>query len=108
MTPEATLEELDAARAAGAHIVDVREGDEYAEGHVPGATLMPLGIVPVKAHELPQDTVVHVVCAGGGRSAQAVDILRKAGVDARSVAGGTNAWIASGRPVETGSPRTSA
>lgn len=105
MTTEATLDELDAARAAGAQIVDVRESDEYAEGHVPGARLMPLGLVPVLAHELPRDTAVHVVCASGARSAQAADILRRAGVDARSVAGGTNAWIRSGRPVETGAPR---
>ncbi|TAL20613.1 MAG: rhodanese-like domain-containing protein, partial [Frankiales bacterium] len=39
------------------------------------------------------------------RSAQAAEILRRAGVDARSVAGGTSAWIRSGRPVETGAPR---
>ena len=106
MTTEATLDELDAARAAGAQIVDVRESDEYAEGHVPGARLMPLGLVPVLAHELSsKDTPVHVVCASGARSAQAAEILRRAGVSARSVAGGTSAWIRSGRPVETGAPR---
>ena len=105
MTTEATLDELDAARTAGAQVVDVRESDEYAQGHVPGARLMPLGVVPVLAHELPTGTPVHVICAGGARSAQAVEILRRAGVDARSVAGGTNAWMRSGRLVETGDPR---
>lgn len=106
MTTEATLDQLEAARAAGAQIVDVRESDEYGEGHVPGARLMPLGLVPVLAHELPKDAAVLVVCASGARSAQAVEILRREGVDARSVAGGTNAWIRSGRPVETGAPRS--
>jgi rhodanese-related sulfurtransferase len=106
MTTEATLEELEAARAAGAEILDVREGDEYAEGHVPSARLMPLGIVPVRAHELPTGTPVYVICASGARSAQAAQILQRAGVDARTVAGGTSAWIRSGRPVETGAPRS--
>ena len=43
-----------------------------------------------------------VVCAVGGRSGQAVGFLRSLGVDAVNVAGGTNAWHQSGRPVETG------
>jgi rhodanese-related sulfurtransferase len=106
MTTEATLEELESARAAGAEVLDVREGDEYAEGHVPSARLMPLGIVPVRAHELPTGTPVYVICASGARSAQAAQILQRAGVDARTVAGGTSAWIHSGRPVETGAPRS--
>jgi rhodanese-related sulfurtransferase len=106
MTTEATLEELESARAAGAEVLDVRESDEYAEGHVPSARLMPLGIVPVRAHELPAGTPVYVICASGARSAQAAQILQQAGVDARTVADGTNAWIRSGRPVETGAPRS--
>ena len=105
MLKEATLDELDAALRSGSPVVDVRESDEYAEGHVPGARLMPLGVVPVLAHEFPKDSAVHVVCASGARSTQAAEILRRTGVDARSVAGGTNAWIRSGRPVETGAPR---
>lgn len=99
---EVTLEQLEQARTSGAPLVDVRESDEYAEGHVPGAQLMPLGIVPVRAHELPRGEPVYVICASGGRSAQAAELLTEAGVDARSVAGGTNAWVRSGRPVETG------
>lgn len=106
MSAEATLEELDAARAAGAQVLDVRESAEYVEGHVPSARLMPLGIVPVRAHELAGGEPVYVVCASGARSAQAAQILQRAGVDARSVAGGTNAWVRSGRPVETGAPRS--
>jgi rhodanese-related sulfurtransferase len=98
MTTEATLDELETACAAGDAVLDVRESDEYAEGHVPSARLMPPGIVPVRAHELPSGTPVYVVCASGGRSAQAAQILQRAGVDARSVAGGTNAWIRSAAP----------
>lgn len=105
MVTEVRIEELDAARAAGAIVVDVRESEEYAAGHVPGAQLMPLGIVPVRARELPTDQPVYVICAAGGRSAQAAEHLVGAGIDARSVTGGTNAWIQSGRSVETGAPR---
>jgi len=105
VTTEATLEQLDDALRSGGPVIDVRESGEYAEGHVPTARLMPLGVVPVRAHELPNDQPVHVVCASGGRSAQAADVLRRAGIDARSVVGGTTAWIRSGRPVETGAPR---
>lgn len=105
MSTEVTVDELDAARSAGAHLIDVREADEYAEGHVPGAQLMPLAVVPLLANELPGKTPVYVICASGGRSAQATQILSRIGIDARSVAGGTNAWIRSGRPIDTGAPR---
>ena len=48
--------------------------------------------------------LVHVVCQAGGRSAQAAQLLIAAGIDARSVTGGTAAWIGSGRPTQTGTP----
>lgn len=104
MTTETSLDELDAACAVGAKVVDVRERDEFSEGHVPTAQLMPLATVAARADELRGDSPVHVICASGARSAQAVEVLQQLGVDARSVAGGTNAWIRSGRPVETGAP----
>lgn len=104
MATEINLDQLDQACATGATLIDVRESDEYAAGHVPGAQLMPLGVVPVRAHELPTDEPVYVICGSGGRSYQAAEHLKGAGVDARSVAGGTSAWARSGRPVETGPP----
>lgn len=105
MVTEVNLDELEQARATGATVIDVRESDEYAAGHVPGAQLMPLGVVPVRANELPTDQPVYVICGSGGRSYQAAEHLARAGLDARSVAGGTSAWVGSGRPVETGAPR---
>lgn len=105
MITEVDLDELEQARATGATLIDVRDSDEYATGHVPGAQLMPLGVVPVRANELPTDQPVYVICGSGGRSYQAADYLTRAGVDARSVVGGTSAWAGSGRPVETGAPR---
>lgn len=102
MTFEISPQQFATAHAAGARVVDVREPDEYRTGHVPGATLIPLSLVPVRMDEIPPDEPVYVICRSGGRSAQAVQYLRRHGVDAISVAGGTEAWIEAGRPVVTG------
>ena len=86
---------------------DVREPDEYEEVRVPGAVLVPLATVPEAVEEFraaSRNQAVCVVCAVGGRSGQAVTYLRGLGVDAINVAGGTNAWLESGRPVESGPP----
>lgn len=105
MVTEVGLQDLERALEDGALLLDVRESAEYAEGHVPGARLLPLSVLPVGMHELPRDRPVYVVCQAGGRSAQAARLLTSAGVDARSVSGGTAAWIGSGRPSQTGTPR---
>ncbi len=102
MVTEVGLHDLEQALAAGALLLDVRESDEYAAGHVPEAQLLPLSVLPVRVHELPRDRPVYVVCQAGGRSAQAAQLLAAAGVDARSVTGGTAAWIRSGRPSQAG------
>ena len=52
--------------------------------------------------EIDKNSPVFVICATGGRSSAMTDLLRASGFDAVSVAGGTNAWIQSGRPVEGG------
>ena len=103
--PEIDIDELEHRRAGGAAVFDVREPDEYEEVRIPGAVLVPLASVPDAVEEFraaSQRTAVCVVCAVGGRSGQAVGFLRDRGVDAVNVAGGTNAWHQSGRPVDTG------
>jgi rhodanese-related sulfurtransferase len=105
MVTEVSVDELEQARATGATIIDVRESEEYAAGHVPGAQLIPLGVVPVRVNELPTRQPVYVICGSGGRSYQAAEYLTGAGIDARSVAGGTSAWERGGRPLESGAPR---
>lgn len=103
MSTEVTVTDLEQAIAEGALVLDVREPAEYAEGHVPGAQLMPLGVVPVRFHELPTPGPVYVICRTGARSWNAALILsRVAGIDARSVAGGTEAWAQGGRPLSRG------
>ena len=81
-------------------VVDVREADEFAQGHVPGARLVPLQTVPGLVGELPTDAPVYLVCAVGARSAQAAMFLTRHGVDAVNVDGGTRDWLMAGYPVE--------
>ncbi len=102
MSFEISLQQFAAAHAGGAHVIDVREPDEYRSGHVPGAALIPLSLVPLRMEEIPQDEPVYLICHSGGRSAQATLYLRRNGIEAISVAGGTEGWIQAGHPVVTG------
>lgn len=100
--PEIQVDELEGHLSTGCVLVDVREDDEYADGHIPGALHIALSTVPERVGDLPTEGTVYVVCAVGGRSARAVEFLRSTGVDAVNVAGGTLGWIDSGRPVVRG------
>ena len=103
MVKEADFGELEQAQAQGRRVLDVRGGDEYTQGHVPGAELLPLAELPGRLGDLPQGEPVYLVCRSGNRSAQAAEFLSASGIDARSVAGGTDGWQRSGRAIETGS-----
>lgn len=106
MVPEIDVDRLAQAVDGGAAVVDVREPGEYAAGHVPGAVLIPMGQLPGRTAELDRGTPVYVVCASGNRSSAMTSFLQRAGFDAYSVAGGTQGWARSGRPVVSGgSPR---
>ena len=58
-------------------ILDVRTREEYDDGHIPGAKLVPVNILSMKLAELNEykDKPVLVYCASGGRSPRAVDTL---------------------------------
>jgi len=82
-------------------ILDVRTLEEWNDGHVPGATLIPLNELEARLSELPQDEEIVVICRSGNRSAAARDILLNAGFEnVTSVAGGFNEWVANGYPAE--------
>jgi rhodanese-related sulfurtransferase len=101
--PEVDIDELARRRQAGEIVlIDVREPEEYIEGHVPEARLIPLGDVPDRLAEVPSGPAVLVICKSGGRSLRAAEYLRANGVDAINVAGGTSAWIDAGQPIERG------
>jgi rhodanese-related sulfurtransferase len=102
VVPEIDVDEFDGARGTAAAVIDVRQPEEYDAGHVPGARLIPLSDVPGRLREVPTDGQVLVICQTGARSARATDFLRRQGIDALNVAGGTKAWVESGRPVVYG------
>lgn len=87
-----------------AHIlVDVREVDEYAEGHLPGALNIPLSQFQARYVEIPQETTVVLVCKAGGRSMQAAQFLAMQDESYSAIVnldGGTMDWILAGNPVE--------
>ncbi|MGH8894335.1 MAG: rhodanese-like domain-containing protein [Actinomycetes bacterium] len=97
----ASIHDLKAALDGGeVEVVDVREPYEFAEGHVPGARLVPLRTVPQHVPEFSTDRPVFFICQVGARSAQAAQFLAHHGVDAVNVEGGTGDWVAAGYPVE--------
>lgn len=105
--------ELDAMRAKGAPLIDVREPGEFAQGRIPGAVNIPRGVLefevdghpavncakdPALSHrELP----VILSCRSGARSALAAAALKDLGfAEPVSLAGGFMGWANAGQPVE--------
>jgi rhodanese-related sulfurtransferase len=83
------------ASSAKFMLVDVREPDEFAAGHIEGARLMPLGTVDKNYRDLPKDVKLVVYCRSGKRSAKAVSFLTAHGyTNAVSLDGGYLAWTA--------------
>lgn len=99
---ETDIETFAQHREAGAPVVDVREGFEYANAHVEGSLLIPLGELAARTAEVPPGEMVFVICATGNRSLAGADILTAAGRPAVSVASGVSGWLRSGRPIATG------
>jgi rhodanese-related sulfurtransferase len=88
-----------------AYVVDVREDDEWAAGHIEGSQHIPLGQLMGRLDELPTDTRVVVACRTGVRSARATAYLLQVGRDAVNLNGGVTAWLAAGRPLVDGAGR---
>ena len=80
-------------------VLDVREDYEWVEGHVDGATHMPMNEVPDRFTELDPDTDTYVICRTGGRSAQVAAWLTAQGYSAYNIAGGSGAWLEAGLPM---------
>lgn len=83
----------------GVPLIDVREPDEFAAGHVPGAVNIPMSTIGERLYDLP-DGAFDVICQVGGRSGRVVQALESRGYDVTNVDGGTGDWIAAGYPVE--------
>jgi rhodanese-related sulfurtransferase/rubrerythrin len=83
-------------------LLDVREPKEYAQGHIPGATLMPLSALPTMMEKLSPDKPVITYCRSGKRSMAAASLLLSRGLDnVSSMDGGIMAWNGT---VAVGSP----
>ena len=102
--PEVDVHELEIALTQGAALIDVREADEFEVARVPGARLLPLAEVAGRRGEISNGSRVYVICAKGGRSRVAAELLREDGTDAVNVAGGTTAWLEAGKTVDCGDP----
>jgi glyoxylase-like metal-dependent hydrolase (beta-lactamase superfamily II)/rhodanese-related sulfurtransferase len=93
---EVSVEEL-RGRPSAAAVIDVREPEEFGNGHVPGAVNLPQADLASRLDEVPRDRPVFVVCQGGFRSLRAAQFLTQCGIaDVASVRGGTEAWRAAG------------
>src|SRR5579862_7588319 len=100
---EVTVQDVDATLKNGGHavVLDVREKDEWDEGHLPGAIFLPRGFLEVKVEKEISDKTrpIIVYCAGGTRSALAARSLQQMGyTDVVSMAGGYGEWKNSGLP----------
>ena len=69
-------------------VVDVREPEEFAAGHLPDALHIPLGTLRERAHEIRTEKPIAVYCAVGQRAYYASRILRQKGVPVRNLNGG--------------------
>ena len=99
---EIGLEELE-SRDPDALVLDVREPVEYAAGHVPGAINLPQADLADRLDELPRDRPLLLICQAGYRAVRAAQFLTQVGYTrVASVAGGTVAWTAAGKPLNRG------
>lgn len=73
-------------------VVDVRTPGEFAQGHIAGARLIPLGQLGQHLGEIPRGQPVVTVCRSGHRSLMAARQLKRAGVQVTNLSGGMMAW----------------
>ena len=94
---EVSVDEVNAQRPPV--LIDVREGEEYNDGYIPGATWIPRGKLEQRIEDVVPNREEDVVlyCAGGNRSALAAKSLRELGYTrVSSMAGGYGAWKRAG------------
>ncbi|MEU4492744.1 rhodanese-like domain-containing protein [Streptomyces sp. NPDC023998] len=88
-------------------VLDVREDDEWAAGHVEGALHVPMSDFVARFGEVTEALAdggrAYVMCRVGGRSAQVTQYLVQQGIDAVNIEGGMLAWDGAGRPMVTDS-----
>ena len=101
---EVPITEAEAAIRAADVLIDVREADEFAAGHLPGAIHASRGMLEFKLSGNPalaaRDIQVVLYCKTSGRAALAAAAMQEMGyLNVKSIAGGFDAWVAAGKPV---------
>ena len=96
LSPERAAELID----AGATLIDVRRTAEREGGRIAGSRHIEMNELPAAADSISRDLPVLFYCRSGNRSGMAADAFSQAGYDAHNVAGGIEAWVAEGRPLE--------
>ena len=91
---EITVDDL-VALGPDVHVVDVREPDEWSDGHIPWAVHVPLGTVPDRLDAF-SESPTYVICKAGGRSARACEFAAGQGLVTINVVGGMLAWEQAG------------
>lgn len=88
------LTEIEAYIAKGYEVIDVREPDEFAAGHIPDAQNLPLSTLQSGADliSLNQDGKYIIICRSGNRSQQASEILHEQGYTIVNVKEGMSSW----------------
>ena len=94
-------EQFESGNAGDYQLIDVRETDEFAAGHIPGTKNIPLSEFQERVDEISEGSPVILVCATGGRSGRAATFLASMGYeDIYNHSDGTKGWIAKGYPAE--------
>ncbi|MDD2608425.1 MAG: rhodanese-like domain-containing protein [Giesbergeria sp.] len=101
---EVALDEAEQAIREADLLLDVREADEFATGHLPGAVLVPRGLLEFRLSSTPamepRDLKVVLYCKTSGRAALAARAMQEMGyLNVQSIAGGFDAWAGAGKPV---------
>lgn len=78
-------------------VLDVREPDEWAAGHIGTAVHIPIGAVTGRLSDIPEGEPLYVICRSGSRSARVAEFLRAQGIGAVNVADGMQGWASSGK-----------
>ncbi len=100
--PEIDIDAVE-SRPPDATVLDIREPEEYAHGHIPGAINVPQADLASRLEEVPQNPPVILVCERGVRSLRAAQFLKQVGINqVMSVKGGTAAWRRTGKAVTMG------
>lgn len=85
------------------HLIDVREDNEFAKGHLPGSIHLGKGIIErdIESTVPDQNAEIVLYCGGGFRSALAAEALQRMGYhNVISMDGGYRGWVEAGHPVE--------